>query len=143
MKLDKELIEGKIDIIDRNIKFLAEYNNIKNNEFINTYKDVQAVKYSLFESIEACIDISSHIISVKEFQRAESYSEMFEILGEKNILDTKLAIKLADMAKFRNILIHGYARIDNEKVLNYVKEDLKDIKIFVKRILEIIKESKS
>jgi len=29
------------------------------------------------------------------------------------------------MAGFRNILVHGYARVDNAKVLEIVKEELK------------------
>lgn len=121
MQLDKNLIEGKIDIIERNLDFLKKYKEMNDDDFINSYKDVQAVKYSLFEAIEACIDIASHIISVKGFERAESYAEMFEILGKKEIINSKLAKNLSEMAKFRNILVHGYARVDNFKVLKFIK----------------------
>ncbi len=137
MQLDKNLIEGKIDIIERNLDFLKKYKEMNDDDFINSYKDVQAVKYSLFEVIEACIDITSHIISVKGFERAESYAEMFEILGKKEIINSKLAKNLSEMAKFRNILVHGYARVDNFKVLKFIKEELEDIILFVKKILEL------
>jgi len=137
MQLDKNLIEGKIDVIERNLDFLKKYKEMNDDHFINSYKDVQAVKYSLFEAIEACIDITSHIISVKGFERAESYAEMFEILGKKEIINSKLAKNLSEMAKFRNILVHGYARVDNFKVLEFIKEELDDIRLFVKKILEL------
>ncbi len=136
MELDKELIQGKIDIIDRNLKFLDLYSKIDKKNFIDSYKDIQAVKYSLFEIIEACLDIASHIISVKGFERAESYSEMFLILGKERVIDSELAERLSGMAKFRNVLIHTYSKVDNLKVLEFVKNELKDIRQFIKKVLE-------
>jgi len=136
MQIDKDLIESKIDIIQRNLEFLNEYRYVDEEGFSSSYKDVQAVKYSLLEVVEACIDIASHIISARGFERAESYAEMFQILGKKNIINPNLAERLSDMARFRNILVHGYAKVDNLKVLEIVKEELKDIDDFVEEILQ-------
>lgn len=138
MPLDKILIQGKIDIVDRNIKFLLDYLKVTPKEFLDSYKDIQAVKYSLFEAIEACIDIASHIIAVRGYERAESYSEMFEILGRKKIIDSELTEKLSNMAKFRNLLVHSYAKVDNLKVLNYVKKELNDIKSFISVVFDLL-----
>ena len=132
-----DIIEGKIDIILRNLEFLNEYRYVDEEEFLNSYKDVQAVKYSLLEIVEACIDIASHIISAKGFERAESYAEMFEILGRRGVINHKLAEKLSDMARFRNILVHGYAKVDNAKVLEIVREELEDVEEFVREILKV------
>ena len=104
MPVDKDLIQDKIDIIDKNLNFLSEYQNVKENNFIKSYKDVQAVKYSLFEIIEACIDIAAHIISIKNLEKADTYAEMFELLGDNKIIEKDLSNNLADMARFRNIL---------------------------------------
>jgi len=139
MRIDKIIIYGKIDIIERNIRFLREYKEKGESEILDSYKDLQAIKYSLFEIIEACIGIASHIISTKGFERAENYAEMFEILDKNNIIKTTLSKRLSNMARFRNILVHGYAKIDNSKVLLFVKEELKDIETFIQEILELIK----
>ena len=140
MQIDRELIHGKIDIIERNITFLNTYKEKSEVEILSSYKDVQAIKYSLFEIIEACIDIASHIISGKGLQRAESYVEMFEILGKNDILKTQLSKELSNMARFRNVLVHGYAKIDNSKILVFTKEKLIDVENFIKAIIELIKE---
>ena len=136
MQVDKELIESKIDVIEKNLEFLKEYKNIDIKDFINNYKDIQAVKYSLFEIIECCIDIASHIISSMGFERAESYADMFEILGKNNITNSKLTKKLSDMARFRNLLVHSYAKVDNSKIFEFVKKESNDIKMFIKEVLE-------
>ena len=129
-RVDKEIIEGKIDVIERNLEFLQEYKYVEEEEFLKSYKDIQAVKYSLLEIIEACLDIASHVISSSGFERAESYSEMFEILGKRGIINEKLASKLADMARFRNLLVHGYAKIENLGVLEF-----DDVREYIKQIL--------
>ncbi|MHA1131778.1 MAG: type VII toxin-antitoxin system HepT family RNase toxin [Candidatus Helarchaeota archaeon] len=140
MPLDRIKIQGKIDIIDRNLEFLAEYDQINETNFLNSYRDIQAVKYSLFETIESCIDIASHIIAAKSYERAESYSEMFKILGNKKIINSELAEKLSKMAKFRNILVHSYAKVDNLRIWNYLKKELKEIKLFVRTILKYLRQ---
>ena len=84
-------------------------------------------------------DIASHIISTKGFQRAESYAEMFEILNKNNIKGENLSTNLVNMARFRNVLVHGYAKIDNSRVILFIKQRLIDVENFIKEILKLIK----
>ena len=140
MSIDKATIQGKIDIIERNLEFLAAYQKITEKDFLQSYKDVQAVKYSLLEIIEACIDIASHISVVGNFERAESYAELFEILAKQKILPSQLAEKLADMARFRNLLVHSYGKVDNARVLEFVKTELNDITRFIERVLKHVEK---
>ena len=138
--INREMIEGKFDIIERNLKFLTEFKNREVDEFLNSYRDIQAVKYSLLETIEACIDIANHIISVKGYRRAEEYSEMFTILAEEGLIDADLSSNLADMASFRNLLVHRYGEVNNERVLEIIKSDLGDIREFEKCIERFLRD---
>lgn len=140
MRLEREVIEGKFDIIDRNLRFLDEVKILSPDQFLESYKDIQAAKYSLLEIMEACIDIANYIISAKGFRRAEEYSEMFRILGEEGIIRKELAAKLEDMARFRNLLVHRYGEIDNRRVLEIMKYNIKDVEEFEKEIEKFIKE---
>jgi len=139
MPLEREIIEAKLDIIDRNLRFLEEIKALSLDQFLGSYRDIQATKHSLLEIMEACIDIANYIISVKGFRRAEEYSEMFKVLGEAGVIGKKLATSLGDMARFRNLLVHRYGEVDNTRVLQVVKENLKDIEEFERAILELIK----
>jgi len=65
--IDKETISAKFDIIERDMEFLHEFNEMDEDEFLNNYKNIQSAKYSLLEIIEACIDISNHIVAAKMF----------------------------------------------------------------------------
>jgi len=140
MRLEREVLEGKLDIIDRNLRFLEEVKTLSPDQFVESYKDVQAAKYSLLEIMEACIDIANYIISVKGFRRAEEYSDMFKVLKEEGVIRKELATKLEDMARFRNLIVHRYGEIDNRRVLEIIKHNLKDIKEFEKEIEKFIKK---
>ena len=138
MSLEREVIEGKFDIIDRNLRFLEEIKTLSPDQFVDSYRDAQAAKYSLLEIMEACIDIANYVISVKGFRRAEEYSEMFKVLKEEGVIGKELATKLEDMARFRNLLVHRYGEVDNRSVLEIIKHNLKNIEEFEKEIEKFI-----
>ena len=134
--IDEELVERKKDVIFRNLQYLED------KEFDNPdFESVQAVKYSLQEVIEACLDIANHVIASRELERAEEYSEMFEILGEEELLDEELADDLADMAKFRNLLVHRYGDIEYDELHRILAEDLQDIRDYLDQIDEAFIDS--
>lgn len=127
--IDEELVERRKDIIFQNLKYLEE-KDFEEPDF----ESVQAVKYSLQEVIEACLDIANHVIASREMCRAEEYSEMFEILGDEDILDEQLADDLSDMAKFRNLLVHRYGDIENEQLRIILDGELGDIRDYLEQI---------
>ncbi|MFW6111113.1 MAG: type VII toxin-antitoxin system HepT family RNase toxin [Thermoproteota archaeon] len=141
MNLERDVIEAKFDIIHRNLRFLRELQTLTADQFVESYRDVQAAKYSLLEIMEACIDIANYLIALKGFRRAEEYSEMFQVLKEEGIITDKLAIKLGDMARFRNLLVHRYGEIDNKRVLEIIKHNLTDVQEYEKKITEFIQTS--
>lgn len=134
MNIERGIIEGKFDIVDRNVRFLEEMKKLSPQQFMDSYRDAQAAKYSLLEIMEACIDVANYIISVKGFRRAEEYSEMFRVLREEEIIGEDLADKLEDMARFRNLLVHRYGEIDDRRVWEIINNNLKDIVEFERDI---------
>ena len=134
MKINQDVIEAKLDIIERNLVFLDEFKGMEYEDFVGSYKNVQSAKYSLLEIIECCIDIASHIIAVCGMGRAEEYREMFYLLGERSVINKALAERLGDMAGFRNVLVHRYGDIDNELVLAMIESELEDVVEFERAV---------
>ena len=135
MELDEKFLQLRIDVIERNIKEAREIVKGKIN-----YRNELALKHALLESIEACFDIANHIISVFDFRRPTSYSDAFEVLKENGMIDENLAERLEEIAKFRNFLVHRYAFIRKEKLVEIVTHDIKDIEEFEKVVLKLVKK---
>lgn len=138
--IDKDLIESKFDIIEINLKFLEDFKDKNAKELESNYRDLQAVKYSLFEICEACIDVANHIIAAKGLERAEEYTKMFEVLTKNRIIPKSLGEKLVKMAKFRNLLVHRYAEVKVEKLIKIIRYDLGDVVEFMRKIEKFLKK---
>jgi len=66
-------------------------------------------------SIQTSIDIANHLIAETSKEKPSTYRESFELLADLDIIDRKLAEELADLAGFRNVLVHMYVKLDLEQ----------------------------
>ncbi|MFO8077083.1 MAG: DUF86 domain-containing protein, partial [Thermoplasmatota archaeon] len=132
--IDEELIEAKIDIILTNYSYLETVRSTDKTDFLGSFEKKQATKHSLQEAIEASLDIANHFIAEQGWNRAETYAEMFQELYKHQIIDKSLMESLSDMARFRNLLMHRYATIDEQRVWSILQEDLDDFALYVKKI---------
>jgi len=136
--ISNEVINAMIDLIEENLRLIEEIKMQGFESFSNNFRDIQAAKHSLQESIEACLDIGSHIIAEKGFRRADDYKDIYKVLEEERIVDPGLSAKLQEMAQFRNLLVHRYGKIDTKRIFIIMSGDINDIKQFVNTILKYI-----
>ena len=74
-------------------------------------------------------------------KKPEKLQDIFLILGENSILPKQFAKKVAKMAGFRNILVHGYSDIDENLVYDSLIQGLTDFEDYVKYILKFLENS--
>ena len=89
-------------------------------------------------AIEGAIDICNHIVARAGGRAPHDHADCFAILGELNMLSDELVERLKRMAKFRNPLVHLYWKVDNKKVHQILREDIEDIKEYLKNTEKII-----
>lgn len=99
-----------------------------------------STKYNLIVAIQGCIDICNHLVAKKGGRAPEDYADCFKLMAELGILGKDLSERLAQMAKFRNLLIHLYWRIDNEQVYQILTKNLDDIEQFLKALGKFLKK---
>ncbi len=129
MKSDPETIQGKLELVRDRLRFLEH-----EDHDLSVLRDRQAVKHTLQEAIEACLDIANHIISAEGFGRPDDYADYFPRLARHGILPKSLADDLSEMAKFRNVLVHLYDDVSRETVQDTLNNDLGDLRAFAKEI---------
>ena len=139
--LDKNLILRKLSELEDYQSQLEEYENISVNAYNNDWKVQRIIERTLQLMIEICVDISHHIISARKYRIPTSYADTFLVLFEQQVFDETLLDRLQQMAKFRNILVHNYEKVDPEIVIPLLKHNLNDFTLFRNSILEILKNS--
>jgi uncharacterized protein YutE (UPF0331/DUF86 family) len=123
-------IEKITDKFRRLDEFLAILKGMQATPLDGFLKDkilTGSAKYYLQVSIECCLDVANHIIASENFRAPEDYADSFKVLEENGLLDPEEGIKLRQMAKFRNRLVHLYGEIDDAYVHNFILNNLPDI----------------
>ena len=142
--VDETLILRKLAELDEYNRQVKEYEQITVAQYLDDWKIPRIIERTLQMMIETCLDIASHIIADKELRVPTSYSDTFKVLHEEKIVSSELFIALDKMAKFRNIVVHHYDKVDAEIVVGILKKDLKDFMDYKDAIVGFLKsETKS
>ena len=113
------------------LKRLAEHSH---REFLEHYEKIDSAKYNFIVTIESLIDICNRIIAKQKLGSPEDYADVVRLMKGKGVIEETLAQWLIQMVKFRNMLVHVYWKIENDKVYQYLTENLEDFESFKKAI---------
>ncbi len=138
MEIDRELVERRLAEIKGALVELGEIVRAGKEEFLSNSLLRNAAKYLLITAIEGAFSVCNHI-SVRRGRVPKSYADCFKTLAELGVVEKDLAERLARMARFRNVLVHRYWRIDDELVFEIMKNNTKDLEEFVRAVGEYVK----
>lgn len=139
MGIDKEVIKEGLANLESQIKSLREKREFSLEEYKRN-EDLQAiVERRLQNAIQACIDLGMHIASEKGSRKPEDYGDIFVILGEMNIINTKLSKEMVEKAGFRNVLAHDYSKIIDKEVYRHL-QNLEVFEKFAKEVNNFLKK---
>ena len=129
-------VQSKIAVVIDRVERLRRLSD-KINTF-NVYAQSADLKdlteRNLQIAIEACFDIGKIIISQKMLRDPKDNKDIFVILAEAGIIGLRSLEFLTPMAGTRNILVHGYDKVDDSLVYGILKRHLDDFDIFLTEI---------
>ena len=59
-------------------------------------------------------------------------------MGEAGVVSEELADRLAQMARFRNLLVHLYGKVDDLRVFRIIRDDIGDLKDYISCIFRYV-----
>ncbi|OGV98053.1 MAG: hypothetical protein A3I04_04080 [Nitrospinae bacterium RIFCSPLOWO2_02_FULL_39_110] len=140
MNIDKKRIFKKFDEINDALKQVERVKALKLNEFLESrdYKDIAYA--NLIIITEAVIDICFHITAKRLLKAPSSYGDCFNLLKENNLIPADVSNVLIEMARFRNLMIHRYEKIDFGKVYEIITNSMGWIDKFKKMVFKLVEE---
>jgi uncharacterized protein YutE (UPF0331/DUF86 family) len=121
---------------------LEKIKKLSKEEFLVSPEKIDSAKYNLIVVMEGAIDICNHIAVKAGGHAPTSYADCFAILEELKVLSPGLSTKLKLMAKFRNLLVHLYWKVDNDRVYDIIKQDISNISEYLKVVDSYLQEDK-
>lgn len=136
--VDKLLIGRKLARMDTYLSQIGEFSKISGNEYKKNWKTQRIVERTLQILVEECIDIANHIIADEDPRLPVGYADAFQVLMENRMINKKLSATIEKMAKFRNVIIHQYEKIDPGIVVAILHKNLVDFERYKKAIIKYL-----
>jgi len=139
--VDRVLIERILADIKSNVQDLKQAKDITWEIYRTNKRSRRFVERTLHILIEACIDVTQHLISDEHFREPTSYRDSFVVLAEEGVIHSDDLPRFESMASFRNLIVHYYERVDDAMVYGMFKQNLSDFDLFVERIVDYLKKA--
>ncbi len=131
-------ISKRLKKIREYLKELKKFRNLSFKEYSENLQVQASAERWLQLSIEILIDIGTHLVVENEWGAVYVYRDLPEILYKQKILDDKYFKIFSDMIGFRNLLIHEYIEIDAKRVHEIIKNELNDIEVILKKLVDLL-----
>ena len=126
---DRDLVAKKLTRIVtclHELKTLASVDRLRDD-----VRERRFVEHTLQIAIQSALDVASHIASDQRLGEPETNRTLFQLLANAGLLSNELAQRLAQMAGFRNILVHGYDEVQIQILEDVLTNHLGDLEDFV------------
>ena len=133
MVINRNLVEKKLVILG---DFIRQIDQMDFDEIgLTEEKDIQQLlSFRLQQAVETAIDIATHLLAGLSLERKETAKDVFELMGKEKIISAELAKNMMLACDFRNLVVHGYQKIDFHRLFYDYKEDLEDLREFARQI---------
>jgi uncharacterized protein YutE (UPF0331/DUF86 family) len=137
-QFDRERVTKLVSQLRTSVARLKVLSGLPEKDFLGNPDKVGSAKYHFIVAIEACIDLSNHIISQNGYRVPEDYADTFAVMREAVVFDEDFTSQLKQMAKFRNRLVHIYWEVDDAQVFEILKNRLDDFRIFLEGLFSFL-----
>ncbi|HKY88904.1 MAG TPA: DUF86 domain-containing protein [Candidatus Limnocylindrales bacterium] len=120
MVLRPEAVRERLLRLEDVISRLEELARLDRRALRDSFRDAWAVERGLLLGAEIVFDVGNHILSAEFGASARDYEDIIVQLGTVGVIDPALRDELRGLGGFRNILVHGYLRVDPDRVAEHL-----------------------
>jgi len=138
MSLNPDLIRARCGEIDSSLSRLEKFSRLSRDQFLSNQDGLDVACYRLLIAIEAALALCFHVSAKRLHQVPEEYAGCFSTLERAGLIPADLSSRLQQMARFRNLLVHVYWKIDYGQVYDVITTRLDDLRAFRAAIAGLI-----
>lgn len=138
MTLNADIIRSRCGEIEESLARLEQLQHLTKEQFLSNQDTLDIACYRLLIAIEAALALCFHVSAKRLKKTPEEYAGCFGLLHEADIIPADLCDRLQKMARFRNLLIHVYWKIDYGQIYEIIQTRLKDLRDFSSTITRLL-----
>lgn len=132
--VDLLLVERKLGKIETYLRELQSVQVTSLEEFKRNVVTRRFIERQLELCVEQMIDVCKHLVAELDLPEPESYAGCFDILAGAGVVTEQHLAVFKSMARFRNLLIHGYDNVDDAVTYGVFTVRLGDFTTFIATI---------
>jgi uncharacterized protein YutE (UPF0331/DUF86 family) len=139
MTLNPDLVRTRCQEIEDSLARLDKIRSgLSRDQFLNDRDAQDIASYRLLVAIEAALALCYHVTAKRLRKVPEEYAECFKILADGGIISGELSLQLQKTARFRNMLVHMYWKVDYGAVFDMLNASLDDLRLFSREIIKMV-----
>lgn len=135
--VDAERLLAILGRITARLAILEQYAAADREKLLADRVRLGDLKYTFQTALEACIDAAHHVVADQGLGVPSSHADSFRRLSVAGMIDDDLVATMAGAAGFRNVLVHGYAEVDDAMVVDNLIH-LPDLRAFVNAMTRLL-----
>ena len=128
--IDRERVSKHLNDLSAKVARLERLRDLTLDEFRKSADNMAITERNFQLAIQNMLDIGAHILSGAGLNDFEEYKQIPIKLARHGLIDHELGARLADLASFRNILVHAYISVNTEIVHKKLQACLGDFREF-------------
>lgn len=121
MVLKPEAVRERLLRLEDVISRVEELGRLDASHLRDNFRDAWAVERGLQLASEIVFDIGNHILSAHFGKSAQDYEDILAQLAAVAVISASTREGLKGLGGFRDILVHGYLRIDPDRVITHLR----------------------
>lgn len=120
MVLRPDAVRERLLKLEEVISNLESTGQLDADALRSNFRDAWTAERGLQLGAETILDVGNHILSAHFGVTAKDYEDIIIQLAARGVIDDPLRRDLKGLGGFRNVLVHGYLRIDPERVAEHL-----------------------
>jgi uncharacterized protein YutE (UPF0331/DUF86 family) len=138
MSVNADLIRARCTEIEESVVRLEAFRTLSLEAFLSDRDALDVACYRLLIAIEASLALCYHVCAKRLRKVPEEYAACFGLLYEAGLISEDLTKRLQQMARFRNLLVHVYWKIDYSRVYTVICDHLSDFRAFASTMAQLV-----
>lgn len=134
MTLRLEVVRERLRKLREILRNLEEVRQVSRDDFVRSFRHSWLAERGLHLAAETVFDIGNHILAGHFNVHPSDYENVLERLGAQGVLSAGLRERLRGLGGFRNVLVHAYLQIDEERVYTALQDELGSFDAFAAEI---------
>jgi uncharacterized protein YutE (UPF0331/DUF86 family) len=132
--IDFDLIRRKLSRLNMYLEKLKPVGAHSFEEYLADFYLKTSTERLIQMIVECAADINSHVVLESGERPPEDYSSSFVRAAEVGLITPELANRLKGSGGMRNIIVHDYMEIDDQKIYEVIPKAITDFKEYIRQV---------